>query len=400
MRRSQKRYKNSWGCEWEFTYRGGLGALAPKKTLAMRTRYIRLKTLMAGNSFGTLFRISTFGESHGAGIGVIIDGVPPLLDLDEAFIQAEMDRRRPGQSEVTTPRNEADKVEILSGVFEGKTTGAPLAMLIRNANQRSKDYGDIKDSFRPGHADFTFQEKYGIRDYRGGGRSSGRETAARVAAGAVAKIFLATYGIKIHAYTLQIGNIKAQNIDLDEVEKNSVRCPDKAAASQMEALILALRDEGDSIGGLVETVIFGCPTGLGDPVFDKLDAKLSHAIMSIGTTKGIEFGDGFDVVTKKGSENNDAFGTDGTHIHLKTNHAGGLLGGISNGEPILFRVAIKPPSSISKPQDTVTMDKVAKSIEVHGRHDPCICPRVVPVIEAMTAVTLADAILVQASIRQ
>ena len=371
-----------------------------KKILAMANDYIRLETIMAGNSFGTLFRISTFGESHGAGIGVIIDGVPPLLDLDEAFIQAEMDRRRPGQSEVTTPRNEADRIEILSGVFEGKTTGAPLAMLIRNANQRSKDYGDIKDSFRPGHADFTFQEKYGIRDYRGGGRSSGRETAARVAAGAVAKIFLATLGIKIHAYTVQIGDIKAQSIDLDEVEKNSVRCPDKAAAAQMEALVIALRDEGDSIGGMVETVILGCPTGLGDPVFDKLDAKLSHAIMSIGTTKGIAFGDGFDVVTKKGSENNDAFGTDGTHIHLKTNHAGGLLGGISNGEPILFRVAIKPPSSISKPQDTVTMDKVAKSIEVHGRHDPCICPRVVPVIEAMTAVTIADAILVQSSIRR
>ena len=365
----------------------------------MGSHYIRLKTIMAGNSFGTLFRISTFGESHGAGIGVIIDGVPPRLDLDEAFVQAEMDRRRPGQSAVTTPRNEADKVEILSGVFEGKTTGAPVAMLIRNTNQQSKDYGDIKDSFRPGHADFTFQEKYGIRDYRGGGRSSGRETAARVAAGAIAKIFLATYGITIHAYTVQIGDIIAKTIDLDEVEKNSLRCPDKVAAAQMEALVIALRDEGDSIGGMVETVILGCPTGLGDPVFDKLDAKLAHAIMSIGTTKGIAFGDGFDVVTKKGSENNDAFGTDGTHIHLKTNHAGGLLGGISNGEPILFRVAIKPPSSISKPQDTVTVAKVAKSIEVHGRHDPCICPRVVPVIEAMTAVTLADAILVQASIR-
>jgi chorismate synthase len=353
---------------------------------------------MAGNTFGTLFRISTFGESHGPAIGVIIDGVPPLLDLDETVIQLEMDRRRPGQSGVTTPRNEADQVEILSGVFEGKTTGAPLAMMIRNANQRSKDYGDIKNAFRPGHADYTFQEKYGIRDYRGGGRSSGRETAARVAAGAVAKVFLATYGIKIHAYTVQIGDIQAKTIDFNEIEKNVVRCPDKIAAAEMEKLVIALRDEGDSIGGMIETVVLGCPTGLGDPVFDKLDAKLSHAIMSIGTTKGISFGDGFDVVTKKGSENNDEFGTDGESIHLKTNHAGGLLGGISNGAPIVFKVAIKPPSSISKAQNTVTLSKEAKSIEVHGRHDPCICPRVVPVIEAMTAVTIADAILVQASI--
>lgn len=354
---------------------------------------------MAGSIFGTCFRISTFGESHGAGIGVVIDGVPPLLEIDESFLQAEMDRRRPGQSSVTTPRSEADKVEILSGVFEGKSTGAPLAMLIRNANQQSKDYGNIKDAFRPGHADYTFQEKYGIRDYRGGGRSSGRETAARVAAGAVAKLFLHTMGVRIHAYTRQVGTVCATTIDYDEIEKNSVRCPDKDAAIEMEKLILQLRDAGDSIGGLVETVVLGCPVGLGDPVFDKLDAKLSHAVMSIGTTKGIAFGDGFEVVTKKGSENNDGFATDGTHIHLTSNHSGGILGGISTGAPVLFRVAIKPPSSISLPQDTVTRHKTAQTIEVHGRHDPCICPRVVPVIEAMTAITIADAILVQRTIQ-
>lgn len=353
---------------------------------------------MPGSTFGRLFKLTTFGESHGPGLGVVIDGVPPLLDLCEADIQKELDRRRPGQSSLTTPRNEADQVEILSGVFEGKTTGAPIALLVRNTNQQSKDYSNIKDVFRPGHADYTFWQKYGIRDYRGGGRSSGRETTARVAAGAIAKKILEKIGVNIVAYTLAVGTIRAQKIDFSVIESNPVRCPDLEQAKLMEALIESAKAEGDSVGGIVEAVVMGCPPGLGDPVFDKLDAMLSHALMSIGTIKGIEFGLGFDSVTLKGSQHNDAFIVKGEKTGTKTNHAGGILGGISNGEDITLRVAVKPVSSISKAQETVDKENNATKIEVHGRHDPCICPRVVPVVEAMIAITLADCVLIQKSI--
>ncbi len=354
---------------------------------------------MPGSSFGRLFTLSTFGESHGAGLGVVVDGVPPLLEISEADIQKELDRRRPGQSSVTTPRNEADQVEILSGVFEGKTTGAPVALLIRNTNQQSKDYSALKDVFRPGHADFSFLQKYGFRDHRGGGRSSGRETAARVAAGAIAKKALDKLGVSIIGYTVEVAGIRAETIDFQEIERNIVRCPDAVKAAEMIEKIEEAKLQHDSLGGIVEAVVTGCPIGLGDPVFDKLDAVLSHALMSIGTIKGIEFGDGFAATRKKGSENNDGFVSKDGKIGTKTNHAGGILGGISTGEDIVLRVAVKPASSIAKEQQTVDIHGNPVPITVEGRHDPCICPRVVPVVESMIAVTLLDCIQVQRSIR-
>lgn len=354
---------------------------------------------MAGNSFGTLFRITTFGESHGAGIGVVVDGVPPNIELSHGDIQAELDRRRPGQSKITTQRQESDIAEILSGVFEGKTTGAPIAILIRNTNQRPQDYSETKDVFRPGHADYSFFAKFGIRDYRGGGRSSGRETACRVAAGAIAKKVLEKAGIKIIAYTLSVGRITAKKINFDDIEKNIVRAPDLEVAELMIAEIEKARKDLDSVGGIVEAVVQGCPAGLGDPVFDKLNAKLSHALMSIGTIRGIEFGEGFRATTMRASEHNDPFVAKGKTVHTKTNHAGGILGGISTGEDIVLRVAVKPPSSIAQEQDTVNTDLKSVKVQVKGRHDPCICPRVVPVVEAMIAVTVLDALLVQKSIK-
>lgn len=354
---------------------------------------------MAGNSFGQIFKITTFGESHGPAIGVVIDGVPPNIELNEADIQFELDRRRPGQSKLTTQRKESDKCEILSGVFEGKTTGTALAVLIRNEDQRSKDYDNIKNVFRPGHADFTFLKKYGIRDYRGGGRSSGRETACRVAAGAVAKKVLDQYNIKIIAYTLSVGNITAKNIDFTVIEKNPVRAPDLEAAQKMAELIDEARMNLDSIGGVIEAVIHGCPPGLGDPVFDKLNARLAYALMSIGTVKGIEFGLGFEASKMHGSKHNDKFYMDGEKIRTLTNNAGGILGGISNGEDIVLRLAVKPPSSIAQSQKTVSTDGKATTVEVKGRHDPCICPRVVPVVESMIAVTVLDSLLVQKTIQ-
>ncbi len=353
---------------------------------------------MSGNGFGRFFRITTFGESHGPAIGVVLDGVPSNYLVDAVIIQKELDRRKPGQSSITTPRVEDDKVEILSGVFEGKTTGAPLALLIRNTNIKSKDYSEIKDVFRPGHADYTYYKKYGIRDYRGGGRSSGRETAARVAAGAVAKHILAQKGITITSYTLVVGGIEAKNLDLSQIESNIIRCPDPVAAQKMIELIESVRKEGDSIGGVLETRIQGCPVGLGDPAFDKLDAVLSHAVMSIPTIKGIEFGDGFKVARMKGSENNDAFEMENGQVRAKTNHAGGILGGISTGEDIVFRVAVKPASSILKSQTTVNLKQESQEIQVRGRHDPCICPRAVPVVEAMAALVILDCVLVQRAI--
>lgn len=355
---------------------------------------------MAGNSFGKLFTVSTFGESHGAAIGCVIDGVPPGIELSEADIQVDLDRRRPGQSKITTQRQEADQVEILSGVFEGKTTGCPIGLLIRNTDQRSKDYSNIKDVFRPGHADFTYLQKFGLRDYRGGGRSSGRETACRVAAGAIAKKVLSEYGVEILAYTLAVNGIYAEKGEFEEIENNPVRTPDAEKAKEMIAAIEEARKNGDSLGGILEATISGCPVGLGDPCFDKLQATLAHAIMSIATIKGIEFGAGFDVAEMKGSECNDRFINQNGQITTETNHAGGILGGISNGQDIILRVAVKPPSSISQKQMTVNVDGEEEEIQVKGRHDPCLCPRVVPVLESMIAITILDALLIQKSIGQ
>ncbi len=354
---------------------------------------------MAGNTFGDVFRITTFGESHGPAIGVVIDGVPPNLALSEEDIQKDLDRRRPGQSKITTQRKEVDQVEILSGVFEGKTTGTALAMLIRNEDQRPNDYSNIKDVFRPGHADYTFLSKYGIRDYRGGGRSSGRETACRVAAGAVAKKILDREKVKIIAYTLSVGDIVATKKDFSVIEKNLVRAPDLVAAQKMITAIDQARKDCDSLGGVVEAVIQGCPVGLGDPVFGKLNAKLAYGLMSIGTMRGIEFGKGFAATKMTGSAHNDPFLVKKGKISVKSNHAGGMLGGISTGEEIILRVAVKPPSSIAQLQETVTTAKKATKIQVIGRHDPCICPRVVPVVEAMIAVTLVDCLLIQKTIQ-
>ena len=354
---------------------------------------------MSGSIFGSIFKVSTFGESHGPAIGCVIDGCPAGIPITQEDIQFELNRRRPGQSSVTTPRKESDTVEILSGVFEDQTTGAPIALLIRNADQRSKDYSNIKDVFRPGHADMTFQEKYGIRDYRGGGRSSGRETACRVAAGALAKKVLDSYGVSFTGYTSQVGELKASVVDLDQIEKNPVRCADPKVAPKMVELIEQLASEGDSIGGAVSLLIKGLPVGLGDPVFDKYDAILSHALMSIGTIKGIEFGEGFGAVTMKGSDHNDTFVQTSDGVSTETNHAGGILGGITNGQDVICRLAVKPPSSISKSQNTVTKDGQETEISVTGRHDPCICPRVVPVVEAMAAIATLDCFLKQKTVR-
>ncbi|HLF17887.1 MAG TPA: chorismate synthase [Candidatus Omnitrophota bacterium] len=350
---------------------------------------------MAGNTFGQVFKVTTFGESHGPAIGVVIDGVPPNLPLDESDIQYDLDRRRPGQSKITTQRQEEDKVQILSGVFEGKTTGTALAMVIFNQDQRPKDYSEIKDIFRPGHADYTYFTKYGIRDYRGGGRSSGRETACRVAAGAVAKKILEKKNIKVLAYTLAVHDIYAQKIDYAVIEKNLVRAPDLKAAEKMIARIDEARKKLDSLGGIIEAVAHGCPPGLGDPVFDKLNARLAYALMSIGTVKGVEFGSGFKAAQMLGSQHNDKFFMDGKKVATRSNNAGGILGGISNGEDIILRIAVKPPSSIAQKQSTVNVQHKNTTVEVKGRHDPCICPRVVPVVEAMIALTLVDAMMLQ-----
>ena len=354
---------------------------------------------MAGNIFGNIFRVATFGESHGAAIGCVIDGVPPNIILSEKDIQVDLDRRKPGQSSVTTPRQEGDIVEILSGVFEGRTTGMPLAMLIRNKDHHSADYNDLKDVFRPGHADYAYTQKYGIRDLRGGGRSSGRETAARVAAGAVARKILGFEGIRIVAYTLAIGDVHAETVDLDVIEQNIVRAPDLRQAQAMIRLIHEAKEQGDSVGGIVETLVLGCPAGLGDPVFDKLEAKISHAVMSIGAIRGIEFGAGFGVARMRGSENNDIPVIENEKIKNLHNYAGGIVGGVANGETIRFRAAVKPTSSIAKQQQAIAKDLSTRHIEIAGRHDPCLCPRIVPVVEAMTAIVLLDALLIQRTIR-
>ena len=346
------------------------------------------------STFGKFLTITTFGESHGPAVGVILDGCPPGLALDAETIQRDLDRRRPGQSAVTTQRKEPDQVEILSGVFEGVTTGASIALMVRSVDARSQDYSNLKDLFRPGHADYTYWQKYGVRDYRGSGRSSGRETVGRVAAGAVARKFLEREGVRVRAYTVQVGGIVALDRDLDFVEQNPVRCPDRKAAGEMERAILAARDVGDSLGGVVEILSSGVPAGLGDPVMDKLEASLAWALMSIPAVKGFEVGDGFNSARKRGSEMNDRMTPGG----FATNHAGGILGGISSGEPIVARIAVKPPSSIAIPQKTMDRAGQEREFKISGRHDPCLCPRVVPVAEAMTCLTLADALLRQRAI--
>lgn len=341
------------------------------------------------SSFGQIFKITTFGESHGAGIGVVVDGVPSGIELKVEDIQKELDRRRPGQSLMTTKRKEDDKVEILSGVFQDQTTGAPIGLLIRNKDADSSKYDKIKHLHRPGHADFTYHHKYALRDHRGGGRSSGRETACRVAAGAIALKFLESKGIKIKAATTQIRDVHAQKWVHEEIENNTVRTCDPDVAEDMAARVKEAMSQGDSVGGVVECRIEGCPIGLGEPLYDKLDAMLSHAMFSIGTVRGLTFGNGFESAGLLGSENNDPMDENG----FVSNLCGGILGGLSNGMPIVMKMAIKPTASIAKYQKTQSVDGEASDIRVEGRHDPCICPRAVPVVEAMAAITIMDAYL-------
>ncbi len=340
---------------------------------------------MGHNSFGTAYTVTTFGESHGPALGVIIDGVEPGFKIDEEALQAEMNRRRPGANPTGTKRNEIDQLSILSGTYEGLTTGTPIAMILYSTNQRSADYSHLEQVFRPGHADWTFFKKYGVRDIRGGGRSSGRETSARVAAGALAKQLLAKRGITIQAGTVQVGSVIAEKRNWDETD-NPMTCPDKEASEKMVALIEQVRSENDSIGGIIECRINGVPAGIGEPVFGKLEALLSHAVMSIGAVKGIQFGDGFACASMRGSQFNDQRTSDG----FLSNHAGGILGGISSGQEILFQAAIKPTASISRPQQTVTKQNETTSLTIEGRHDPCICSRAVVVVESMVAITLLD----------
>ena len=358
-----------------------------------------------GNTFGQLFRVTTFGESHGGGIGVVIDGCPPRIEITEAQIQQELDRRRPGQSKLTTQRKEEDRCEILSGVFEGKTLGTPIAIVVRNKDARPEDYSDIARKFRPSHADYTYQAKYGIRNWQGGGRASARETVGRVAAAAIAKRILSNFyaDFDIVAYVTQIHGITAKIdrsiLTMKDVEKNVVRCPDTAAAKRMISLIEQIRDEGDSIGGVVECVARGIASGLGEPVFDKLEADLAKAMLSIPAAKAFEIGSGFAATRMRGSEHNDAFEVRGGKIRTKTNYSGGVQGGISNGEDIYFRVAFKPPSTIALQQKTVTSSKQQTDLTARGRHDPCVLPRAVPIVEAMAALVLCDHALRQNAIQ-
>ena len=348
---------------------------------------------MAGSIYGKIFRAATWGESHGRGIGVVIDGCPAGLPLCEADIQKYLNRRRPGQSAYSTPRSEADAVEIMSGVFEGVTTGTPISLMILNTSQRSVDYSEIARLYRPGHADYTFDEKYGFRDYRGGGRSSGRETAARVAAGAVAAEFLKKLGITVQAYTRSVGSIVAEKTDLSEIYENPIYMPDKDAAERASAYLDELRAKGDSSGGVVECIINGMPAGIGETVFDKLDAELAKAVMSIGAVKGVEIGEGMDASLLRGSENNDGFEKTADGIHKTSNHSGGILGGMSDGSQIVLRAAFKPTPSISIPQHTVDKDGNNTDITVKGRHDPIVVPRAVVVVESMAALVIADRLL-------
>ncbi|MCD8309917.1 MAG: chorismate synthase, partial [Prevotellaceae bacterium] len=348
--------------------------------------------------YGNLLRLTSFGESHGKGIGGVVDGFPAGVAIDMGFIQAELDRRRPGQSRITTGRKESDRVEFLSGIFEGKSTGCPIGFIVWNENQHSADYDNLKEVYRPSHADYTYQMKYGIRDHRGGGRSSARETIARVVAGALAKLALRQLGISITAYTSQVGPIRLEkgyaDYDLALAETNAVRCPDPVKAREMEAFIAGVKAEGDTIGGVITCVVKGCPAGLGEPVFGKLHAALGAAMLGINAAKAFEYGEGFGGLEMKGSEQNDLFyGADG-HISTRTNHSGGIQGGISNGQDIYFRVAFKPVATLLKEQPTVRMDGSETTLKARGRHDPCVLPRAVPVVEAMAALTLLDFYLI------
>ena len=345
---------------------------------------------MSGSSFGKLFKITTWGESHGRGLGVVIEGCPAGLPIKESEIQLELNRRRTGQSKVTTTRKEGDQIQIMSGVFKGKTTGTPISLLVENEDADSSKYELIKDLYRPGHADYTYDMKYGFRDYRGGGRSSARETVGRVAAGAIAKKLLARERIKIIGFTRQVGKHIAKNIDYREIENNIVRCPDNKIAEKMINSIMRARKKGDSLGGVVEVIAQGVPAGLGEPVFDRLDADLAKAVMSMPAVKGVEIGVGFQSAIMTGSECNDVFVMKNKKVITATNNAGGILGGISNGMDIVIRLVVKPTSSINKAQDTVTQQGKKAKIRVEGRHDPCVAPRAVPIAEAMVAITLID----------
>jgi len=352
---------------------------------------------MAGNTFGKIFKITTFGESHGVGIGVIIDGCPSGLEISLEEIQNELDKRKPGQSKITTQRKESDQVEILSGIFEGKTLGTPISLLIRNEDQKSKDYSHIKDSFRPSHADFTYQEKYGHRDYRGGGRSSARETAARVAAGAIAKKLIAQNNVTINTYVHSIAKIEIQKpyqeLDFSLIEATIVRCPEIDIANKMISFIEDTKKKGDTVGGTIQCVISNCPVGLGEPVFDKLHAELGKAMLSINAVKGFEYGSGFKGTKMFGSEHNDIFENIKGTISTKTNNSGGIQGGISNGMDIYFKVAFKPVATIMQKQMSVTINKKEIELLGKGRHDPCVLPRAVPIVEAMASLVIADFIL-------
>lgn len=350
---------------------------------------------MSGNTFGRLFRLTTFGESHGPGLGGVIDGCPPGLALDESMIQLELDRRKPGQGVASTARKEADKIRLLSGVFEGKTTGTSIGFYIENTDQRSRDYSKIKDVFRPGHADVAYQAKYGLRDYRGGGRSSGRETVSRVAGGAVAQELLRAHGIGVQAYTKELGGLEALIEDPQNAQDRPFFSPDPDIIPAWEARVKEAVSQGDSIGGIVEIIATGVPAGLGEPVFDKLDARLAYALMGVGAVKGVEIGSGFAAARLHGSENNDPMTPDGT----TTNNAGGILGGISNGMPLVLRAAVKPIPSIAREQQTVTASGEPTAIVVGGRHDRSAIPRIVPVLKAMTLLALADFWLLQKSVR-
>ena len=349
------------------------------------------------NTFGKLFTLTTFGESHGAAIGGVVDGMPAGIDIDLDFIQSELNRRRPGQSKLTTSRQEGDKAELLSGIFEGKSTGCPIGFIVRNENQHSQDYKNLRTVFRPSHADFTYQSKYGIRDHRGGGRSSARITISRVVAGALAKLALRKLGITIQAYTSQVGDIcldkDYSKYDLSLTEQNAVRCPDAEKGALMEQLITQVKSEGDTVGGVITCVIKGCPVGIGEPEFGKLHAALGAAMLSINAVKGFEYGDGFDFASKRGSEVNDLFVNKSGTITTTSNHSGGIQGGISNGQDIYFRTAFKPVATLLQPQETVDMEGNSTTLTVRGRHDPCVVPRAVPVVEAMAAATILDQFL-------
>lgn len=352
---------------------------------------------MAGNIIGKLFRLTSFGESHGVAVGGVIDGCPAGIELSAELIQRDLNRRKPGQSDVSTPRKEDDEVEILSGIFDGKTTGMPIGFMVRNLNQNSKDYSDLKDLYRPSHADYTWQQKYGIRDYRGGGRSSAREHIARVVAGAVARQVLSGYGISIQGYTSQVGDVVLEygyrELELDKTETNIVRCPEPVTAEKMISLIREVRDAGDSVGGVVSCVIKGMPAGLGEPVFDRFQARLAQAMMSINATKGFEYGMGFAAASMRGSQHNDPFVMKEGKIRTETNLSGGVQGGVTNGENVYFRVAFKPVATIMQQQDTVNRSGEEIEFEAHGRHDPCVIPRAVPVVEAMAAIVTLDLFL-------